>query len=77
MQDNIFSLFFTLFMLLPWGGFCLRVVIPQEGYPPGWLSPRVVISQDGYPLGWLSPRVNIPLGEVHRPPDVDNKNSLM
>ena len=49
MQENIFSLFFTLFMLEPWGGFYLRVVIPQGDYPPGWLFP-----------GWLSPRVVIP-----------------
>ena len=62
MQENIFSLFFTLFMLEPWGGFYLRVVIPQGGYPPGWLSPRVVIPQGGYPPGWVSPRVVIPQG---------------
>ena len=57
MQEYIFSLFFTLFILEPWGGFYLRVVIPQGDYPPG-----VVIPQGGYPLGWLSPRVDIPWG---------------
>ena len=41
MQENIFSLYFTLFVLLLGGDFFLRVVILKGGYPPGWISPGV------------------------------------
>ena len=43
MQENIFSLLFTLCVLLLWGNFCLRVGILRGGYPRRWLFPRAVI----------------------------------